>query len=61
MPEDRLFLTVEETSDSLRLSRSKVYELIATCDLPSIKVGRSRRVPVDGLREWARRQTDGEG
>lgn len=58
---EKLLLTVEETMESLSLSRSKIYQLIFhdgdDC-LPSIKVGASRRIPVKGLQEWVQRQAE---
>jgi excisionase family DNA binding protein len=47
-----LLLTTEEAANVLRISRSKAYELIASGRLPSITLGRSRRVPLDALRKW---------
>ena len=37
-------LTIAEAQAQLRLSRSRIYELIRSGDLPSVKIGRSRRV-----------------
>lgn len=52
-----LLLTVPEAADVLRMSRSSLYKLLATQDLPSIKVGRMRRIPLQGLKEWLNNQT----
>jgi excisionase family DNA binding protein len=35
---------IKEAADFLRLSRSKVYELMESGELPFVKIGRSRRV-----------------
>ena len=48
------FLTVEETADLLRIGRDKVYYLIRTGQLRSIKIGKLRRVS----REWVREFVD---
>ncbi len=53
---DRLLLRPAETAEAIGVSRSKAYELIASGTIPSIKLGGSVRVPVDGLREWIARQ-----
>lgn len=37
-------MTVADAQTQLCLSRSRVYELIRSGELPSIKIGRSRRV-----------------
>jgi excisionase family DNA binding protein len=51
MPEP-LLLKPTEAAEMLRLSRSRVYELVESGALPSVKVGRFIRVPVEGLRRW---------
>lgn len=55
---DRLLLKVERAAQALDLSRSQVAQMIATGELPSIKIGRSRRVPVAALRRWIADQAD---
>ena len=45
-------LTVEEVSRLLRISRAKAYGLIASGELPSIRMGRSVRVRRDRLEAW---------
>lgn len=47
-----LLLTPAQVATVLQLSRSKVYELMASGDVPSIRIGRSRRVPTDLLRAY---------
>ncbi|MFI0374506.1 helix-turn-helix domain-containing protein [Actinomadura sp. 1N219] len=42
-------LRVPQVMEALQLSRWRVYELIRSGALESIKVGRDRRVPVDAL------------
>jgi excisionase family DNA binding protein len=49
---DDLLLTPEEAARALRVGRNKVYELIASRELPSVKLGRCRRIPVDALRQF---------
>lgn len=44
-----LMLTVDETARSLRLSKSYVKKLIAAGEVPSVKVGRCRRVRLGDL------------
>ena len=53
---DRLLYRPVETAEAIGVSRSRVYELIAKGDIPSIKVGGVTRVPVDSLRDWVARQ-----
>lgn len=44
-----LLLRVDEAAEALAVSRTKVYELMASGELESVKLGRSRRVPVDAV------------
>jgi excisionase family DNA binding protein len=44
--------------DALNLSRFKVYDLIRSRQLLSIKIGRSRRVPADALRTFIEHQLE---
>lgn len=45
-----------EAAESLRLGRSKIYELLATGELRSIRVGRAIRVPASALKEYVEKQ-----
>ncbi|RII17337.1 Helix-turn-helix domain protein [Streptomyces sp. YIM 130001] len=45
-------LTVTETMERLKLGRSKVYDLIRSHRLVSIKIDRSRRIPADAVRDF---------
>jgi len=51
-----LLLRPSETAQMIGISRSRVYELISSGVLPSIRVGGVVRVPVDALRAWIERQ-----
>ena len=53
---ERLLLRPTEAAEAIGVGRSKVYELLAHGELPSVLVGRSLRVPVDKLREWVDRK-----
>ena len=48
-------LKIPEVVERLRLSRSKIYELMQTGELPSLKVGRSRRVLASDVEAFLRR------
>ncbi|MFZ4279666.1 MULTISPECIES: helix-turn-helix domain-containing protein [Streptomyces] len=47
-------LTVPEAMTALKLSRSKIYDLIRSKQLPSYTSGRARRIPVDAVRNYMR-------
>lgn len=53
---DRLLLRPIEAAEAIGIGRSKVYELLASGEIPSIRIGGSVRVPVDALRAWIARQ-----
>lgn len=55
---ERVLLTAEEVADSLSIGRCKVYDLIRTGELQSIKIGRLRRIPVDSVHAFARRMLE---
>jgi excisionase family DNA binding protein len=48
----RLLLRVPEVAKALGLGRTKVYELIATGELPVIRLGRAVRISVTALQKW---------
>jgi excisionase family DNA binding protein len=52
----KLLLRPLEAAEAIGVGRSKVYELLASGEVPSIKIGGSVRVPVDALRRWIDRQ-----
>jgi excisionase family DNA binding protein len=45
----RLLLTPDGAAKALSISRTRVYELMASGELSSLKIGRSRRISVDAL------------
>ncbi len=49
---DKLLYTPVEAAHALGVSRSTLYALMATGDVPSVRIGASRRVPADGLRRY---------
>ncbi|MFF3671099.1 helix-turn-helix domain-containing protein [Microtetraspora malaysiensis] len=50
-----LLLTVPEAADALAISRSKLYQLIASGAVDSIRIDGSRRVPVASLHDFIAR------
>lgn len=57
MDEIRL-LRISEVAELLRISRTKVYELVASGQIPSLHLGRIRRIPFIALRDWINAQTE---
>ena len=52
---ERVFLTVAEVAEALGVGRSKVFELVISGEIESVKIGRLRRVPVAAVHEYANR------
>lgn len=57
----RLLLRPEEAAEALGISRSRFYVLLEREHIRSIKVGRSRRIPLAELERWIARQVDEPG
>lgn len=56
----KLLLKPSEAFKAMSIGRSTGYALIASGELPSIRIGRAVRVPVDALKQWVERQTNKE-
>lgn len=56
-PASRLLLTVSEVAAELQIARGKAYELVRSGTLPSVKLGRSVRVPRKALLDWIDQKT----
>ncbi len=51
----RVLLSVEDAAERLALSRTRLYGLIKTGEIVSVRVGRLRRVPVEALAAFTAR------
>lgn len=51
---DKLLLRPDQAAEVLGIGRSKVYALLADGTLPSVRVGKSVRVPAAELQSWVR-------
>ena len=47
-----LLVRVEEAAQILSLSRSTIYEMLGSGELPSVRRGSARRIPVAALHAW---------
>ena len=52
MLQEKRLISVAETQHCLGLSRSKIYELLSSGDLPSVKIGRRRLIPAVAIDTW---------
>ena len=55
-PQAKLLATIDEAANLLNIRRTLFYKLVREGEIPTIKVGRARRVPVISLREYVLRQ-----
>ncbi len=56
---EKILLKPAEAAEVLAIGRTRIYEMLAAGQLPSIRIGRSIRVPVDALRQWVELQRTG--
>lgn len=52
-----LLVNVKAAADILSLGRTTVYQLMASGQLRSIKIGSARRIPMQAIREWVTANT----
>ncbi|MGH8973759.1 MAG: excisionase family DNA-binding protein [Acidimicrobiia bacterium] len=57
---DKLLLTPEEAAERLSVGRSRVFELISSGRLRSVRIGASRRIPADALVDFVNALTASE-
>jgi len=57
---NQIALRPTEAGKALGVGRTKIYELLKTGKLPSVRIGRSIRVPVDALRAWIEKNQSAE-
>lgn len=50
----QLLFRPEESAEMLRVSRSRLFELLASGELRSVQIGRSRRIPREALESYVR-------
>ena len=50
---EREWYRPEEAAEALGLGKSTIYRLIAEGTIPSVRINKTIRVPVAGLRAWA--------
>lgn len=60
--QEELLFTPEEAAATLKVGRTKTFELIQTGELESIVIGRLRRIPADALTSYvAKLRTEQNG
>jgi excisionase family DNA binding protein len=56
-PVPRVALSVAEAAKALSLSDRTITSMIARGEIPVVRIGKRRLIPVDGLREWVASKT----
>ena len=54
----KLVYSVDEATEEIGLGRTTLFELMASGELESVKVGRRRLIPGDALEGFAQRKRD---
>ena len=54
-------LRIKEVADTLAVSAVTVYRMCEAGQLPSITLGRARRVPASALADWIDKNVKGSG
>ncbi len=49
---ESILLRAEEVAELLGLGRTKVFEMIAAGELPTVRIGRCVRIPRVALEQW---------
>ncbi len=55
---EKLLVRPSEAAEMLGLGRSKVYAMLASGELPSVRIGKSVRVPTEALRLWVQERVN---
>jgi excisionase family DNA binding protein len=55
-----ILVTVAETATMLSIGRTAAWELVRTHKIRSVKIGRTRRVPITAIQEYVERLLDDE-
>lgn len=56
----RLLVRPEEGAEILGLTRTRIYALIASGRLRSVKVGRSRRIPMEDIERFVAEEVEAQ-
>lgn len=44
--------TVNEVAQALQVSRNRIYDMVATGELPALRLGKTIRIPAEQLDQW---------
>jgi len=50
---EQILVDIDEAAERLSIGRTTLYRLIRSGDIPTVRIGRSVRVPAQALERWA--------
>lgn len=53
---EKILVKPTEAAEMLAIGRTRIYEMLAAGEVPSIRIGRSIRIPVAALNKWVEEQ-----
>jgi excisionase family DNA binding protein len=56
--ENSIILNITELAKTLKISKTKAYELARRKEFPKVKLGKRILIPVDGLKCWITQNTE---
>ena len=56
----KMTYSVREAADALGISLQKMYELTFIAGFPVFRLGRSKRIPIEQLNDWIRRNAESQ-
>ncbi len=55
---EKLLIKPMEAAKMLSIGKTTIYELLATGEIPSVRIGRSIRIPAKALEEWIEKEAE---
>ncbi|GHF75181.1 helix-turn-helix domain-containing protein [Deinococcus ficus] len=52
VPQDALLLTVKQAAILLQIGKNRVYEMVETREMPSMRIGQKILIPRVALEQW---------
>jgi excisionase family DNA binding protein len=59
--DEKLLWSAEEAAELLGISRATMFKLLHEGVIPSLRIGKLRRIPATTLQAWIERQMDEQG
>jgi len=56
--ENKILLKAEDAARLLSLGRGSIYKMMNDRTLPTVRMGRAVRIPMDALRRWIEERTN---